>query len=97
MYWQKRFDRENPCQKEEDQIIEIRKEHKDFGYRRVWGELKNKGVQINKKKVQRIMNKYNIKPQYTRKKKNPSYKRIEANVKPNLVKRKFNVDKENKI
>ena len=47
MYWQKRFDRENPCQKEEDQIIEIRKEHKDFGYRRVWGELKNKGVQIN--------------------------------------------------
>ena len=43
------------------------------------------------------MNKYNIKPNYTRKKKNQSYKRIEANIKPNLVKRKFNVDKENKI
>lgn len=43
------------------------------------------------------MNKYNINPKYIRKKKNLSYKRIEANVKPNLVKRKFNVDKENKI
>ena len=31
------------------------------------------------------------------KRKNQTYKRIEANVKPNLVKRKFNVDKENKI
>jgi len=52
---------------------------------------------FNHKKVQRIMNKYNIKPQYIRKKKNPGFERIEANVKPNLVKRKFNVDKENKI
>ena len=43
------------------------------------------------------MNKYNIKPNYTRKKKNPSYKRIESNVKPNLVKRNFNVDRENQI
>ena len=43
------------------------------------------------------MKKYNIKPQYTRKKKNPAYKRIEENVKPNLVKRKFNIDKENKV
>lgn len=43
------------------------------------------------------MQKYNIKPQYTRKKKNQSYKRIEANVKPNLVKRNFNVEKGNQI
>ena len=69
-----------------------------YGYRRVCeGLLIKYGVMFNHKKVQRIMNKYNIKPQYTRKKKNPSYKRIESNVKPNLVKRKFNVDKENKI
>lgn len=69
-----------------------------YGYRRVCeGLLIKYGVMFNHKKVQRIMKKYNIKPQYTRKKKNQSYKRIEANVKPNLVKRKFNVDKENKI
>ena len=69
-----------------------------YGYRRVCeGLLIKYGVIYNHKKVQRIMHKYNIKPNYTRKKKNQSYKRIEANVKPNLVKREFNVDKENKI
>ena len=69
-----------------------------YGYRRVCeGLLIKYGVIYNHKKVQRIMHKYNIKPNYTRKKKNQSYKRIEANVKPNLVKRKFNPDKENKI
>ena len=69
-----------------------------YGYRRVCeGLLIKYGVMFNHKKVQRIMKKYNIKPQQTRKKKNPSYKRIEANVKPNLVKRQFNVDKGNKI
>ena len=69
-----------------------------YGYRRVCeGLLIKYGVMFNHKKVQRIMNKYNIKPAYTRKKKNPTYKRIEANVKPNLIKRKFNADKENQI
>ena len=69
-----------------------------YGYRRVCeGLLIKYGVMFNHKKVQRIMNKYNIKPQYTRKKKSPTYKRIEANVKPNLIKRKFKVDKENTI
>ena len=58
-----------------------------YGYRRVCeGLLIKYGVTFNHKKVQRIMKKYNIKPQYIRKKKNQSYKRIEANVKPNLVK-----------
>ena len=69
-----------------------------YGYRRVCeGLLIKYGVIYNHKKVQRIMNKYNIKPNYTKKKKNPSYKRIEANVKQNLLNRKFNVDKENQI
>ena len=80
-------------------IKEIFDESKDtYGYRRVCeGLLIKYGVIFNHKKVQRIMYKYNIKPQYTRKKKSHGYKRIEENVKPNLVKRKFNVDKENKI
>lgn len=43
------------------------------------------------------MKKYNLRPQYTRKVKNHSYKRIEENVKPNLLKRKFNTDRPNKI
>jgi transposase InsO family protein len=43
------------------------------------------------------MYKYNLRPQYTRKVKNKSYKRIEENVKPNLIKRHFDVDEKNKI
>ena len=55
MYWQKRFDRVNPDQEVEDKIQEIRSQHKDYGYRRMTGELKNQGLCVNKKKVQRIM------------------------------------------
>ena len=54
MYWQKRFDRKNPDQVIEEKIVEIRKEHKDYGYRRILGELRNQGYSINKKKVQRM-------------------------------------------
>ena len=54
MYWQKRFHRENPDKEIEEKIQEIRKNNKDYGYRRMLGELKNQGYCINKKKVQRI-------------------------------------------
>ena len=39
MYWQKRFDRENPDKELEERILEIRKSHKDYGYRRILGAL----------------------------------------------------------
>ena len=41
MYWQKRFDRVNPDQEVENKIQEIHSQHKDYGYRRMTGELKN--------------------------------------------------------
>ena len=69
-----------------------------YGYRRICeGLLIKYGVIINHKKVKRIMTKYNIQPTYMKKKKYSKYKRIESNVKPNLVKRKFNVEKENQV
>ena len=69
-----------------------------YGYRRITeGLLIKYGVIFNRKKVLRIMNKYGLKPQYARKKQKQSYKRIEENVKPNLVNRKFNVSEPNKI
>ena len=43
------------------------------------------------------MKKYYLKPEYIKKIRPNNYKRIESNVKPNLVKRQFNVDKPNKI
>ncbi|MCT7725424.1 MAG: hypothetical protein N5839_05685, partial [Lactobacillus iners] len=43
MYWQKRLDRENPDKEIEDKILEIRETNKNYGYRRVVGELRNQG------------------------------------------------------
>ena len=69
-----------------------------YGYRRITEGIKIKyGVIFNHKKVQRIMKKYYLKPEYIKKIRPNNYKRIESNVKPNLVKRQFNVDKPNKI
>lgn len=50
MYWQKRFDRENPDGQIEEKIMEIHEANKDYGYRRVYGELRNQGIEVNKKK-----------------------------------------------
>lgn len=92
MYWQKRFDRVNPNKKIEEKIVEIRKDHKDFGYRRVWGELKNQGFNVNKKKVQRIIQKYNLQvTSFTRKsRKYNSYKGKIGRITPNRINRRFN-------
>ena len=59
MYWQNRFERENHDEALEKEMFEIRKERKDYGYRRIWGELKNRGIFVNKKKLQRIVQKLN--------------------------------------
>ena len=37
MYWKKRFDRKNPEKEFEELILQIRKDNKDYGYRRVYG------------------------------------------------------------
>ena len=70
-----------------------------YGYRRVSEGLKIKyGVIFNHKKVMRIMKKYNLKPEYIRRiRPNMSYKRIEENVQPNLVKRQFKTKGFNQI
>ncbi len=69
-----------------------------YGYRRIEEGLKIKyGVIINHKKIRRLMSKYNIKPIYMKRIKPFNYKRIEENVKPNLVNRKFKVETSNKI
>ena len=70
-----------------------------YGYRRITEGLKIEyGVIYNHKKVIRIMNKYNIKPEYIRRlRPNFGYKRIEENIKPNLLKRNFKTNALNKI
>lgn len=69
-----------------------------YGYRRITEGVKIKyGVIFNHKKVSRIMNKYYIKPKYVKKKHTQTYKRIEDNVKPNVINRNFNTDYKNKL
>ena len=92
MYWQKRFDRGNPDQEIEEKVLEIREEHKDYGYRRILGELRNQGYSINKKKVQRIVQKFGLQvTSYTRNsRKYSSYKGKVGTVAPNRIRRRFN-------
>lgn len=92
MYWQKRFDRENPDVEIEEIIMEIRKENKDFGYRRIYGELKKRGMIVNKKKVQRIVQKLGLQvTSFTRKsRKYSSYKGNIGRIAPNRIHRRFN-------
>ena len=81
-------------------IKEVFEESKNtYGYRRVCEGLMVKyGVTFNHKKVARIMRKYGLKPEYIKRlKPNYSRKRIEENVKPNLLNRKFNTNKENQV
>ena len=67
-----------------------------YGYRRITEGLKIKyGVIFNHKKVQRIMNKYNLMPKYHKKLNKTKYIRIESNVMPNLLKRNFKSTKPN--
>jgi transposase InsO family protein len=91
MYWQKRFDRVNPNKEIEDKILEIRKNNKDYGYRRMLGELRKQGYVINKKKVQRIMQKLGLQVKsFTRKsRKYSSYKGKVGTVAPNRIRRRF--------
>ncbi|OPX47176.1 integrase core domain protein [Clostridium thermobutyricum DSM 4928] len=91
MYWQKRFDRKNPDKELEDKIIEIHENNKDFGYRRTYGKLRKEGLIVNKKKVQRIMQKLKLQVKsFTRKsRKYNSYKGKVGKVAPNRIHRRF--------
>ena len=70
-----------------------------YGYRRIVdGLLIKYGVIMNRKKVLRIMQKYNIQAEYIRKAKvKHKNKRIEDNVKPNLLNRNFITNKLNTV
>lgn len=59
MYWQKRFNRKNKDQEIEQLILEIRAQHKDYGYKRIHRELR-KTMVVNIKKVHRIVKKLGL-------------------------------------
>ncbi|GMA71507.1 integrase [Tetragenococcus osmophilus] len=92
MYWQKRFNRENPNAELEKMIKEIFEENNgNYGYRRVQIALSQRGLKVNQKKIRRIMSKLGLKgSKFTRKsRKYNSYKGTVGQVAKNRINRHF--------
>ena len=91
MYWQRRFALPSPDADIEAKIVAIRKSDKDFGYRRIWGKLHEEGLLINRKRVQRLIQKLGL--QVTsfihKSRKYNSYKGTVGRVAPNRLRRRF--------
>ena len=97
MYWQKRFNRENPDQDLEEKIQKIQEKNKNYVYRRIFGELRKQGLVVNKKKVQRIMKKLGLQvTSFTRKsRKYNSYKGEISPEVDNVINRDFSASQPN--
>lgn len=92
MYWQKRFDRENPNAELEETIKDIFEENKgNYGYRRIQQALNERGIRVNQKKIRRIMRKLGLKCiKFTRKsRKYSSYKGTVGQIAKNRIHRRF--------
>ena len=94
MYWQARFDREDPDEAMRSEIEKIVSVNKNYGFRRVTATLKRNGMNVNKKKVQRIMQKYGLQvTSFDRKsRKYSSYKGKVGKVAKNRIRRRFNTN-----
>ena len=91
MYWQKRLNRKDPDEELKAEMLSIREENKDYGYRRIYGELKNRGKGVNKKKVQRLVQELHLQvTSFThRSRRYSSYKGKVGKIAPNLIRRRF--------
>lgn len=92
MYWQKRFDSENPDKDIEEKINTVFNEHNGrYGYRRITATLRDCSIVINQKKVRRIMKKLGLKcVAFSHKsRKYNSYRGIVGNIADNKIKRRF--------
>lgn len=92
MYWQKRFDIENPDKDIEEKIKSVFEEHNGrYGYRRVTATLRDIGIVINQKKVRRIMKKLELKCiAFSHKsRKYNSYKGTIGKIENNKINRRF--------
>ena len=95
MYWQKRLELPSKDKEIESKILKIRKDNPNYGYRRITAILKRSGLTINKKKVQRLVQKLKIQVKnFSRKtRKHSSYKGTVGKVADNKIKRNFKVEK----
>lgn len=91
MYWNKRLDRKDKDLELGNMIRDIQKDNPNYGYRRVQAVLKNKGITVNKKRIQRVMRKYNLTVEsYTRKSRRlNTYDKNKVKAAPNIINRRF--------
>lgn len=95
MYWQQRLDRPNKDEQVEKKILETRKDNPNYSYRRITAILRKQGLLINKKKVQRLVQKLKLQvTSFSRKtRKYSSYKGTIGRVADNKINRKFTVER----
>ncbi|EGS31216.1 hypothetical protein HMPREF9130_0073 [Peptoniphilus sp. oral taxon 375 str. F0436] len=95
MYWQQRLDRPNKDEQVEKKILETRKDNPNYGYRRITAVLRKQGLLINKKKVQKLVQKLKLQvTNFSRKtRKYSSYKGTIGKVTDNKINRNFKVEK----
>lgn len=86
MYWQKQFQQEDPDLALKAIIDAIREDHPNYGYRRILAVLRNRGIVVNKKKLQRIIQKFKLQVRsYARKsRKYSSYRGVKGHIEKNL-------------
>ena len=91
MYWQKQFQQEDPDLALKAIIDAIREDHPNYGYRRILAVLRNRGIVVNKKKLQRIIQKFKLQVRaYARKsRKYNSYKGVKGRIEKNRLRRRF--------
>lgn len=93
-YQVKRLSQEDKDAELKELIAGIYTEHKGrYGYRRIHLELRNRGYQINHKKVQRLMKELGLKARIRVKRRYNSYKGAVGKKADNLIKRRFEASK----
>lgn len=97
MYWQRKEKEENADTEILEKILEIRKEHEDWGCKRIHGYLR-KFMTINIKKVHRIIKENNLQVKTYHKKngKLNTYKGTVGKVADNIIDRNFKSEKAHK-
>lgn len=91
-YWVSRFERPNKDEMIEQAMLEIRQEHANAGYRPMVELLKQHGIYVNHKKVQRLMKKLGLRVTafWHKSRKYNSYKGKVGTVAKNKLHRRFN-------
>lgn len=94
-YYHAGGEQHDPCRLERKQVHDIYHKHKGcYGYRRITATLRQSGITINHKKVQRLMGELSLCSRI-RQKKYQSYKGAYGKVAPNLLQRRFTADHPN--